>query len=281
MKLKSYLLNLKEIEEQIEEVYLKLSELETRDLQLTNDYEYYFQELINLMGREKQILVNMGSEYSNSEIKKVVLKNKYSKKELLISLGYLTDAYNYRILHMLDDMSGDDYLDYASVLRTDISNIILKFLDYLINNPYYKDIKQSLVLYKYNLIFMNAQVEDDFIMGNLNSSLSLKTDSYRTGDLPAYSYIDKSILVLESIDDMYSITEENELGSSDAVARVLIYIINIFARLTLCEVDTLSLIYDDVMSIMESDMTSIEVKKLFSDMSLVLENIKNQIAWAR
>ena len=281
MKLRNYLQNLDNIEENIEENYLSLAELENRGFNNTLDYEYYFKEITDLLNKEKQILVNMISEYSIEDIKKLVLKYKISKKELPISLGYLTDAYNYRILYLLEEMSGDDYLDYVEVLRTDISHIILKFLDNLINNPYYNNLKETLILYKYNLIFMHSELESDFIMNNLPQSLNLKADNYRTENMPAYKYIDKSILVLESLDYLAEIIAENDLLSTNSIARMIIYIINIYARLTLCEADTLSLIYDEVVSLIESEETTPEVKKIFNEMSIILENIKNEISWAR
>ena len=281
MKLKNYLQSLNMVEVNIEECYLKLSELEIRGFDNSLDYEYYLKQISDLINKEKQILVNMISEYTVNDIKKMVLKYKVSMKELPISLGYLTDAYNYRILYMLEELSGDEYLDYAGVLRTDISHIILKFLDYLINNHYYKDLRDTLILYKYNLIFMNSDLESDFLLNNLDNSLNLKADNYRTEDMPAYKYIDKSILVLDSLDYIANIIEENELGSDNSIARMIIYIINIYARLTLCEADTLTLIYDDVLSILDSEETTLEVKKLFNQMSTILDEIKNEIVWAR
>ena len=278
MKLIDYLKKFYGLEIKIEEIYLCLAELEERGFQGGLDYQYYFKELIDNINKEKKLLVDLGTNYRLSDVKKMVMRNKVSSKELPISLGYLTDAYNYRILNMLEALDGDDYLDYVGVLKTDISNIILKFLEHLINNPYYEDLKADLVLFKYNLIFMNVDLENDFIMNNLGASLSLKANNYRTLDLPAYKYIDRSILVLESTDYFTRIIEENEDINK---SRVLIYIINVLARLILCEEDTLALIYSDLTNILEDDEINEDIKKLFQEMSTILENIKSEIVWAR
>ena len=84
------------------------------------------------------------------------------------------------------------------------------FLDFIINNPYYSDIRKDLIFYKYNLLFLNSYSEHDFLINRDINTISLETNNCRTEDLASYVFVDKSILVLESIDYFNYLTNASE-----------------------------------------------------------------------
>ena len=241
-----------------------------------------FQEIIRLIEKEKQILLKINENYSLSAFKAEITKYKASKKEIPLTLGHLIDAEVYRLYHIIDTLTGDDLLDYASTLKTDINRLILDFLDNLISNPYYQDIRNDLILYRYNLIYLDPYLESDFLNDMLSTDVSLEASKYRTPDLPSYIFVDKSLLVLESLDFIeYIRSHDEQKENSNTYALIVIAIINILSRLVLCDEQTLDLIYDDLTYLTEDGEISLETKNLINDMQTILKSLQNHIAWSR
>ena len=155
---------LKQIEERIEECYIHLADLENSDLFDSELYNQYIHMLTNLITKEKELLISLDRK-DYYKIKKEIDKDKYFKDSTMpIVLGHFNNAYLVRIENMINALLGDDYLDYASVLNYDINQLLISFLNELINDSYYQDIKEDLIYYKYNLIFNNYRNEEDFFM---------------------------------------------------------------------------------------------------------------------
>ena len=280
MKISVYINILLEIEKRIEDSYLKLQYIEAHK-EVEEDYDYYFKEIKTWCEKEVAMLSTMMENFSLKEIKDALLKKKTSLKEIPISLGYLPDASIYRLLYLVEKMQGDDILDYASILKTDINRILLIFLEHLINNNYYEEIREDLILYKYSIIFMDLDLENDFLLNKLDNNIELQANNYRTFDFPGYIYVDKTILDYESEDYLsFIINHEDFKQYSSTYALVVISVINVLARFTLCEEETLNLVYDDLKCLLESD-TSRELKDLVNDMYQILKTIKSQILWTR
>ena len=282
MNLAKYTDLLMEIENKITENYLALYSGEVIGKIGELEYEMCFQEIIRLIEKEKQILLKINENYSLSAFKAEITKYKASKKEIPLTLGHLIDAEVYRLYHIIDTLTGDDLLDYASTLKTDINRLILDFLDNLINNPYYQDIRNDLILYRYNLIYLDPYLESDFLNDMLSTDVSLEASKYRTPDLPSYIFVDKSLLVLESLDFIeYIRSHDEQKENSNTYALIVIAIINILSRLVLCDEQTLDLIYDDLAYLTEDDEISLETKNLINDMQTILKSLQNHIAWSR
>ncbi len=268
-----------EIENLITTNYLALYMGESLNKVNSLEYETCFQELIELTKKETKIISSLVNLYSVNSLKQELLNRKVSKREIPLSLGHLTDAEVFRLLHIIDNISGDELLEYASTLKTDIDNLLLAFLEELINNPYYADIRNNLILYRYNLIYMNMELENSFFNDMLSTEVSLEASKYRTAEVPSYIFVDKTILVLESLDYIDYIKSHDGEENPNSQSLIIISIINILTRLTLCEEETLSLIYDDLTDLLTSEDLTFTTKKLINDMQDILKNM--HFDWAR
>ena len=282
MKMQIYMETLKEIEARIENSYIELQDLENRNLRDSEEYQYTLQYLIDYNNKEAKLLAKMVELFRLKDIRKEIGKLQITEREIPITLGHLPDAYVYRLLYLIDKIRGDDVLDYALTLKTDINHILLAFLNELIDNSYYEEIRSDLILYKYNLIYMDLNLEAEFMEGRIDREINLEASNYRTFDFPGYKYVDRSILALESTDYLsYITTHENFLNQEWEYASMVIAVVNVLARLILCEQDTLDLVYDDLKNIIEAPEIDVEVKNLINNMYSVLDNIKSHIAWSR
>ena len=142
-----------------------------------------------------------------------------------------------------------------------------------------KDIRNDLILYRYNLIYMNMELENSFFNDMLSTEVSLEASKYRTAEVPSYIFVDKAILVLESLDYIAYIKSHDGEENPNSQSLIIISIINILTRLTLCEEETLSLIYDDLTDLLASEDLTFTTKKLINDMQDILKNM--HFDWAR
>lgn len=180
-------------------------------------------------------------------------------------------------------MLGSESFDYAAYLCYDLNQIIFSFLECLINNEAYDEIRGDLIFYKYNLIFMNYLSEDDFIKTRNISTISIESKSFKTDSNPDLIFVDKAILVLEGREHVDVIEKhgDNFRENANSFALVLISILELIARLVLSENDILSFLQQDFNYLLESDSVSLEVKNLIGDMISLLEEIKTKIDVAR
>lgn len=272
-----------QIEDKVEQYYIRLAQLEIEGDVNSQEYNYYLKLIIDLTNEEKKLLASLDSETIIKMRKKVNNDNFNKNNDKPIALGFLTNAYYFRIANMLDLQLGDDLFDYANTLRYDINQVLFTFLDYMINNEYYEDIREDLVFYKYNQIFLNPNSEYDFLILNDVNTVNLETKSYRTSDLPSYVFVDKAILVLESLDFNAYITnaQEDFRNMKNSYVSMVISIINVLSRLMLCEEDIINLVYSDVEYILDSTEVFDSIKEIFSEMYDILQINKNRISWAR
>ncbi len=283
MELKNYLLKLYELEEQIEAYYINLAELENMGYSDSIDYNYNLRTLKDLIEKEKEMIIFLNNKFSNAIIKKEINKTKQAEKPMPISLGHLTQCYHFRLLNILEDINKDDLIYYASVLKSDINKILIAFANNLIGNAAYKNIEEELIFFKYNLIYMDYTLEDKFLKQIPNSEIALEVNNYRTDDMPSYTYVDKTILVLESYDYinyLQSIPNDRDL-SLNKESMIIISIIELLARFILCNQETLNLIYPEFKALLESELTSEFVISSINDMQNILRELKEHIGWTR
>ena len=265
MELKANLAKLYELEEQIEAYYINLAELEINGFYDSLEYNNNLRELKNLTDIEKQMFIYLNDNYHMKDIKKEIHKIKPANAPLPICLGHLSQSYPFRLLNIFDDINEDDLVYYAGILKNDIN----------------KDIEEDLIYYKYNLIYMDYSLEDNFLKQSFTSNINLEANNYRTEDMPSYIFVDKSILVLDSynyLNYLQSISDHKYLNQK---VMLIIAIIELFARFILCDAQTLDLIYPEFQAMLESDLTSEEVKLAINDMENILSEIKSFIGWAR
>ena len=274
---------LEQIEEKVEECYIRLAELEIDGKLDSLEYNECFGIIVQLTNKEKEVLKNLHGKDLEDLKKFVKRKNPFKPSSTPIMLGHLSQVYYLRILDMLDSISGDDYLDYAGILYYDINQLLIAFLNILISNDYYSSIREDLIYYKYHLIFVQADSESDFIMNRYDDTIRFKANNYRTSDMPAYPYIDKAVLAFEGEEYIQKIMEipENFLFSSNYYSNAVIDIINVLARLTLCDRDTLSYLEEGFNGLLEEDVISQELKNLIYELLAILDSLKSKIGWAR
>jgi len=277
--------NLKDLyrlEQLIEDNYIHLIRLEIENEIDSYEYNYFFQNIIELTKKESQFISNLNIDELN-KIKKIIhQENPYNDLNNHLILGNLDNAFYLRLENLIDSVLGDDYLSYINILRYDINQILFAFLKEIINNPYYEEIKDKLIYYKYNQVFMNPFSENDYFIDKTFDNVELETNNYRTTDIPAYPYIDKALLVLESTDFLCNLINiESFKNSNITYSYAILDIINVLSRLTLCEEDTLTLIYDDLAEFLENPSISNEIKELVNEMLGLLDNVKSRINWAR
>ena len=63
--------------------------------------------------------------------------------------------------------------------------------------------------------------------------------------------------------------------------KVIGFILDFLARLTLCREESLAFIIDDINDLFISEMISEEIKWLFQDLLSIYENIKDTLVWRR
>ncbi len=282
MNYKTCLQKLYKVESKIEDCYLELAEIEACGAYDEHEHNTIKVRINTLVNDEKKLLELLFNLSDYITLKNQITMDKEAPKEPLISLGHLTNSYHFRLLNILEALSGDELLQYASTLKSDINHIILLMTEFLINNPYYEEIKEDLITLKHNLTFMDYNLESDFLMDIIDFEVELLSKNYRTNDMPSYEYVDKSILVLETINYLETLESIPEnMISPNIESIVIITILNILARLTLCEERELNMVYPRLQALLESEYTSEIVKTKLTDMFAILNNVKSSFNWSR
>ena len=266
------------LEQSIEKAYILLYLLHSHKKRDSYDYNSALVELEQMINFEKHFLSKLFKEMEPTELKKII----GPKEEGSLLLGPSENIYLNRLHNLIDFMEGDDIVDYALSLKTDINRIVLAFIDILLTDTYNDNIKDILLRYKYSLMYLDLNLENDLIMNNKSSEIRLEASNYRTNALPGYIYVDKAVLILEAhilLTDI--IINQDFLDNEETKALTIISIVEVLSRLMLCEDETLNIIYDDLIGLIEADSTNPELKNLIKKMLNILDYLKNNIIWAR
>ena len=265
------------LEEMIEETYLKIVDAEMK--QDSFRYEHSFKRLYDFLVLEEQLIELV---FKNGFIP--ALKQKVSQVNTLephhFALGHITNSYFLRLIDITDRYGQDEGLEYIFTLKYDVNQITLRILEELIHNSAYQDIQEDLIRYKYNIFYLNRDNETDFVYGEKDKKVELRSKEYRNLNLPSYSYLDLGVLVFfseQDIDIVYGSSIEN---NQDKI-KVISYIIDFLARLTLCSEENLDFVFSDVLSLMNSEIVDIEVKELFLDILQIYEKVKDNLVWSK
>lgn len=267
--------------EKIEMGFIALAKLETNGLSTSFEYEETIKVINDCVNQEKYLLDSLSSE-EILNFRKEILKH-CNSRELSLALGYLTNSCYYRLLNIINSMLDSESYDYAIYLRYDLNQIIFSFLDYLINNPIYEEIRDELIFYKYNLIFMNRLSEDDFLQTRNIATINIESKSFKVDCNPDLIFVDKSILILEGREHVDTLEKYGDnLGeNNNYFALVMISILELIARLVLSEEEILHYIQNDFQYLMEAECVSLDVKNLIQEMLNILEQLKDRIEVAR
>lgn len=277
-----YYEELKIVAEGITIYYDQLAFLEYQEQTASSNYQATFKELYDATIHENNLLTEAETLGLLPEIKQLIDKDLINRKKQSIILKH-SKAHIFRLQSMIESMSSSDVLKYVYALKYDISSIILAMIEELLPDAYYDDIKEDLISLKYSLIFLHIDIEQEFLDQKLDSSkIKITSYNYRNFSNPGYRYIDEGILVSES--NPYLIYLENVqdfLGSNIRRSIVITSILNILARLVLCDENTVSEIYEDLMNILESEQFSPELQAEIKNMLNILEKIQNRLTVTR
>lgn len=266
------------IEEYIEKNFIALAELEINGINDV-DYHYYYSGLVSLVESEKALVGTLGIN-ARGVLNLLNDANPY-KKEPIIGLGHVSEFYYFRLINIFKSMVESDLAFYAETVQYDINNLLLRFLSKMIDNEYFQNIREELIYFKYNIIFLNMDSEYDFLTGE--ESKPLETKKYRTEDFSDYTYVDDSLLGFQSMQALsylYSI-EDDFKNNSDSYTKVVLCILNILVRLILCEDQLVNKIYPEFIYLIGEDNPSENLRETMKEMLDILNEIKNDISWSR
>ncbi len=274
MKILDELLHVEEI---LEDLYLMLVRLEIAGQYGREDYYQTVQEILELTKKEGLLLMQPNVCYV--DLKREV-QNLITASFLPIHLGFHTKTPIIRLNKTLDGICGDAGMEYADALSYDIDQILLKFLNYMIDNPYYHDIREDLIYFKYDIIYLDYHVENDFLLHQNTQKVSLNSRTLKE-NLPSSKYIDQAILVGGIEESVKRILSTFDLQSSHFHTFIAIQMMEIFARMALCSEDELALVMDDVNYLMESREVDFKVKETFLEMTDIFKQIQGGFYFSR
>lgn len=269
--------------EEITAYYNALEEIDADGARESAEYQEYYGYLVEAISRENSVLNEAIRRGLLIKLKILVDKDLVNKKEPLIVLRH-PYAHLFRLNDMLEILSGDKVLNYVYALKKDIGHILMAFLEQLISDLFYQDIRADLISFKYSLFYRHVDLENELVNGEEESRrIELNSLKYRNDGLYSYKYLDKAVLVqeceegflyLENVDDGF-------LYSSTGHANVVINIISILARLILCDERTMKSLYDSLMNLLESEDFSSALQDEIKRMLAILEEVQSRIEWTR
>ena len=264
------------LEKEIEELYLYLVTLEISEQKHSHPYRLVMERINNLTKQESSLLIDAQGDDHIQEV-----MNHYSLRELPINLGHHTQVSEMRLHYLLQSVSGDVGMEYAYALKYDINRILLKFLECMIDNPYYEDIRNKLIYFKYDIIFLDYNVENDFLLENDYTRVSLDSRAYQE-NLPSHKYIDQAILIWESEEAMKQVmVASNVNGQTSSYIFVVIQAMQILARMALCTEEQLNYVMDDFHYLMESESIHSKTKEIIMELFEIFKEIQTSFYFSR
>lgn len=264
------------VEEQIKKRYLYLVQKEISGTLTEGNLSLIKQDILLITKEEASLL--RSPEVSYQEMQQIIA-SKLTGYPSFLTLGVDSEAHLIRLYHMLESIQGDEGIEYADALKYDIHKIIMKFLENILANPYYASIREKLILFKYDLIFDDYNLEADYLLDNDMSYIKLNNQDYRI-DLPSHKYIDQVILIYESKEFMqilrnYSALEEYEY------ADVIMVIIHILARLALCSENELAFVMSDFRMLLENEEMDHHIQNTIQEMLVIFRQIESNFHFSR
>ena len=271
------LIQLIDVEEKIEKLFKILVELEISNQKNSVLFFNTMQQISVLTKKESSLLIEANDYYGDMRDE----LEAYHVKKLPINLGFNVNAPILRLHLLLDSICADSGVEYADAIHYDIHRILLKFLEYMIDNPYYEEIREDLLYFKYDIIFLDYNVEHDFLMMKDFTRVSLDSRALKE-DLPSAKYIEQAILVWEIEEAVKEIESVNDINAYAHIhSLVVLKIMQIFARMALCNEEQLNYVMDDVRYLMENDEIDIRIKEIMGEMTEIFEQIQTSFYFSR
>ena len=264
------------LENDIESLYIQLVMLDINGKKDSIQYQIILAQINQLTKREESLLIDIQPFYQ--AIKKEI--SKYNVKAFPINLGFNNYAYLLRLNYLLDSISGDSGVEYAIALYYDINKIILKLLEYLIDNPYYEELRQDLIYFKYDIIFLDYNMEIDFLLENDNSLIALNSSDLRRDTMCA-KYIDKGILVSDILENLKQIELIANMDKNNKLSIIVIKFLQIVARVSLCNEELLPYVMDDINLLLENEELDESVKEIIMQILEIFKQIKDSFYFSR
>ena len=271
------LTKLKEVEEKVEKLYLYLVQLEISGQKQSKEYRQVMQKIDGLTKVESSLLIDTKDYYD--DMKKEIQLDCFSR--FPIHLGFSTDASTLRLYYLFESICGDAGIEYANALNYDIHRVLLKFLEQMIDNPYYEEIRRDLIYFKYDIIFLDYNLENDFLLENDLTRISLDARALQD-EVPSHKYIEQAILVWEieeAIKQIECIGDISENANNHSL--VIIKMMQIFARMALCTERELNFVMDDVHYLMENNEIDLQIKTIMMEMAEIFEQIQSSFYFSR
>ncbi len=278
---KEYFQDLIYIAEEIIGYYNMLMQYEFNEGIESSNYKSSLAMLCDALSRENSIYLEAQSLGLIDEIRHIVRKE--TKALYNQDISFLNGfSHLHRLNCLIESLVKSDTLDYVYALKYDINRILLSFIEMMITNPYYENVRADLIQYKYSLVAFNIHCENDLINGDDISSLNvLSAPNYRE-KCYSYQYVDKALIELPYLKAMEYLSE---LSSEDNLevkrATIIIKIINILARLTLGDEGLVSKYYEDSMTLLDSEMYPEEIVKIAEEMFQIFSKIQSKIGNGR
>src|SRR5699024_3020130 len=135
------------------------------------------------------------------------------------------------------------------------------------NNPYYEEVRDDLIRYKYDIIFLDYHIESDYLsQGHISGEL---TSEVLKKELISSRYIDQVLLVDKIEEEITYLKNISDIESSKNRVLAIILAIESLARLALCDEVTLSFVIEDFKFMLDSDELDVAVKELVLDMAQI------------
>lgn len=269
------------IVEEIIGYYNMLMQYEFNEGIESSNYKSSLAMLCDALSRENSIYLEAQSLGLIDEIRNIVRKE--TKVLYNQDISFLNGfSHLYRLNCLIESLVKSDTLDYVYTLKSDINRILLSFIEMMITNPYYENVRADLIQYKYSLVAFNIHCENDLINGDDISSLSvLSAPNYRE-KCYSYQYVDKALIelpYLKAMEYLSELSDEDNLEGKRAT--IIIKIINILARLTLSDEGLVSKYYEDSMTLLDSEMYPEEIVKIAEEMFQIFSKIQSKIGNGR
>lgn len=189
----------------------------------------------------------------------------------------------FRMQNALEGMIGDSNFDYIGTLKSDVGRLSLKLVEKLLKNPKYQGIRDYLLQFTYGIYYKNPSVEDLLLTGD-REKLELYTRRERDIFLPSYSYLDEAVLISRANDNLAyleNISEGFIDSNNEVFAKVVIAVVDVWSRLTLCDQRTVEKCDSELDYLLNSELVNSDIKEVIGDVIEILQQLQSSIKWAK
>ncbi len=257
MNLEQKYQKLNEIEKRIRENYLLLIEEEQNPANFDNDF--LLSELSKNIEDETNFLFTIFKNNDVSKIKKTILKLN------------MAPIYKMRLLNYLNNYESDDCFIYLDTLKYDVNKIITIFINNILKDNNFFEVRSYLIKYKYQTYYLNQRTEYDFI--NNNQITKIESINYRTKEFNSYIFVDKSYLVLNTYQALDFINENSyNIQDREVYAEIILMIMEIIAYLIISDETCLKIINPLVNNFFNDPNLESEIKNIYNYLLSILNN---------